>query len=821
MDNINGKTVKELINAMNLEEKASLCSGENFWELKGLKNLGIPSIMVTDGPHGLRKQKGDTDHVGLSDSVPATCFPTAVTLASSWDIDLLKQIGSALGLESRKENVAVLLGPGVNIKRSPLCGRNFEYFSEDPHLSGELASAFITGVQSHGVGTSLKHYAGNNQEYFRMTGNSVIDERCLREIYLPSFETAVKEAQPWTVMCSYNKLNGTYLSENNRMLNSILREEWGFEGLVVTDWGAANDRVPGIEAGLDLEMPGSGGINDRKIIKAVNEGRLDEAVLDTTVERVLNLILKALQNTTTEGNCPMDEQHRLAGRAAEESMVLLKNNNSILPLEKKGQIAVIGEFAEEPRYQGSGSSLINPWKLDSFLDEIGTEDSDNFSIIYAKGWTSDGDNHDKHQGVQTGNQLIDEALETAESADAVIFFAGLPLSCESEGFDRTHLRIPENQISLLRQLHKTGKKIIVVLQNGAPVEMPWLENCDAVIESYLGGQAGSGAVKRIIFGEVNPSGKLAESFPLKLEDCASTAFFPGTPRQVEYRESLYVGYRWFDSASKDVLFPFGFGLSYTTFEYGSPRLSAESIKAGDELHLSLDITNSGSRPGAEVVQLYVRDCESTVFRPDKELKGFTKLNLKPGETQTAEFTLDKRSFAFYDTDSCDWQIEGGDFDLLIGASSRDIRCRASVKVESDFIPPKADRDKLKSWYQPAATNDFAAADTAFAELLGGTVPVETPVKPYNINSTMSEIRKTITGRIIYAEVKKRMLSQFGFGESDDTNRSMVEHMVEEMPLRSIVLMGGGIISFERLEGLIDLMNGSPLRGIIRLMKKER
>ena len=810
MKRINGTEITELIGKMTLEEKASLCSGRNFWELQNIDRLGIPSIMVTDGPHGLRKQVGSSDHVGLADSLPATCFPTAVTLASSWDTALLNDVGRALGSESRRENVAVLLGPGVNIKRSPLCGRNFEYFSEDPFLSGELAAAFIRGVQSQGVGTSIKHYAANSQEFGRMVINSVVDERCLREIYLTAFEIAVKKSQPWTVMCSYNKLNGTYLSDNEKLLTGILRNEWDFKGAVVSDWGATNDRVTGIRVGMDLEMPGSEGINDRKIVEAIKNGSLDPAALDKAVERILSLIADALPGVTQNDNCDMDEQHQLACRAAEESMVLLKNDDGVLPLEKKGHIAVIGEFAQKPRYQGNGSSLINPWRLENFIDVLEKDITEGFSFTYTCGWRS--------RDEQNDTVLEQEALAAAEAADAVIMFAGLPEFQESEGFDRSHLRIPENQVRLLRLLHKTGKKIIVVLQNGAPVEMPWLDSCDALLESYLGGQAGALAAKHILFGEVNPSGKLAETFPLKLSDCASSGFFPGHARQVEYRESLYVGYRWFDSAAKEVLFPFGFGLSYTSFDYGTPALSAESFKADDELSLSVDITNSGSVAGAEIVQLYVCDRESTTFRPEKELKGFTKLFLEPGETKTAVFKLDKRSFAYWDTESSDWQIEAGAFELLIGSSSRDIRARIDLNVESGFIPSAAGKTALESWYKPGSDSSFNPTDKEYEALLGYTVPPLPAERPFHVNSMLSEIRVTFLGRIIYKLVERGMSQNFNSGGNESTTAEMMSHMLNEMPLRSLMLMGGGALSPRMLNALLDMMNGKVLKGLTRLIR---
>ena len=655
--------IKSLIQQMTLIEKASLCSGKDFWYLKGIERLGIPSIMVTDGPHGLRKQAGEADHVGLNESVPATCFPTASALAATWNRDLIYQVGRALGEECRQEKVGVILGPGANIKRSPLCGRNFEYFSEDPYLTGEIAKSHINGVQSQGIGTSMKHYAVNNQEFRRMTIDAVVDERALREIYLPGYEIAVKGAQPWTVMCSYNKINGTYACENPYLMTDILKDEWGHTGLVVTDWGAMNDRVAGLKAGVELEMPGTRNENDATIVAAVEAGQLNEDVLDRAVERILTLIFKAAETLDQDFACDMQAHHTLARRVAAEGAVLLKNDGDILPLQKTTRIALIGRFAKTPRYQGAGSSLMNPTRLDNLHDEIlkliGVD-----NLPYAPGYTEKGD--------QADESLIQEALTLAQRAEVVIICAGLTDLYETEGLDRSHMKLPPGHDALIQRIAAAHAKVVVVLSNGSPVEMPWVTDVACILEGYLGGQAGAGGIADILFGEVNPSGKLAETFPLKLEHTPVHPYFPGGPTTVEYRESLYVGYRYYDTVGQLVLFPFGHGLSYTRFEYRDLMLSHPQGANGEALTVTFKVKNTGKLAGKEVAQLYVRDVASTAFRPAKELKGFIKVALQPGEETSVTLELDRRAFAYYDPQLKDWRVEAGAFEILVGASSQDI-----------------------------------------------------------------------------------------------------------------------------------------------------
>ena len=656
------RDIKKLISQMTLEEKAGLCSGLDFWHLKGVERLGIPPIMVTDGPHGLRKQEQNADHVGINVSVPATCFPTAAGLASSWNRELVEKVGAALGEECQAEGVSVLLGPGANIKRSPLCGRNFEYFSEDPYLSSEMAASHIKGVQSQGVGTSLKHFAANNQEHRRMSVDAIVDERTLREIYLSSFEGAVKKGKPWTVMCSYNKVNGEYASEDEFLLTDILRDEWGFEGFVVSDWGAVNERVKGLEAGLDLEMPSSFGVGDSKIVEAVRNGILPEEILDKAVERVLNIIFKAVDNKKENATYDKEAHHQLAREVAKECMVLLKNEDKILPLKKQGTIAIIGEFAKRPRYQGGGSSHVNPTKLDDIYEQIKKSAGDNVNVIYAQGYSLEKDEVDEG--------LLKEAKHAAVQADVAVIFAGLPEHYESEGYDRQHMRMPESHCTLIEAVAQVQSNVVVVLSNGSPVEMPWLDKAKGVLEANLAGQTMGGAIADLLFGDANPSGKLSETFPKELSHNPSYLNFPGEGDKVEYREGIFVGYRYYDKKNLEPLFPFGYGLSYTTFEYSNLNISKNEILDTETVTVSVKVKNIGEITGKEVVQLYIRDIESSVIRPEKELKGFEKIELKPGEEKTVVFELDKRAFAYYNVDIGDWHVETGEFEILIGKSSR-------------------------------------------------------------------------------------------------------------------------------------------------------
>ncbi|MCI9314773.1 MAG: glycosyl hydrolase [Lachnospiraceae bacterium] len=665
--------IKELVAQMTLEEKASMCSGGDFWHTEAVERLGIPASMVSDGPHGLRKQNEQGDHLGVNDSIKAVCFPAGCGTAASFNRELLTKMGETLGNECQAEGVSVILGPAVNIKRSPLCGRNFEYYSEDPLVASEMAGALIHGVQSRNVGTSIKHFLANNQETRRMSSDSRVDERTLHEIYLAAFEGAVKKEKPWTVMCSYNKINGTYAAQNHLYLTETLRNQWGFDGYVMSDWGAVNNRVEDLKAGLDLEMPGSLGVNDKLIVGAVLSGELDEGVVDETVEHILNIVFRYEENRDKNAVFDKDKDHEMARKVAEETIVLLKNDG-VLPLSDQQKTAFIGKYAKSPRYQGGGSSHINSHKITSAL-----EAAEGLNVTYAQGFD---DKEDK-----TDDKLLAEAVETAKNADVAVIFAGLPDKFESEGFDRKHLAMPDCQNELIEKVAAVQPNTIVVLHNGSPVEMPWIDKVKGVVEAYLGGQAVGGAVCDILFGKVNPSAKLPETFPLRLEDNPSYLSYIGEGDVVEYREGIFVGYRYYDKKKMDVLFPFGYGLSYTTFEYSDLTVDKEQLKDTDTLKVSVNVTNTGSMAGKEVVQLYVADKESTVIRPVKELRDFAKVELAPGETKTVTFVLDKKAFAYYSVRIHDWHVESGEFDIMIGKSSRDIVLTKTVTVESTVKLP--------------------------------------------------------------------------------------------------------------------------------------
>ena len=666
--------IKELVAQMTLEEKAAMCSGADFWHTEAVERLGIPASMVSDGPHGLRKQDQEGDHLGVNDSIKAVCFPAGCGTAASFNRDLLREMGETLGNECQAEGVSVILGPAVNIKRSPLCGRNFEYYSEDPLVASEMAGALIQGVQSKNVGTSIKHFLANNQETRRLSSDSRVDERTLHEIYLAAFEGAVKKAKPWTVMCSYNKINGIYAAQNHQYLTETLRNQWGFDGYVMSDWGAVNNRVEDLKAGLDLEMPSSLGANDKLIVGAVLSGELDESVVDTAVEHILNIVFRYEENRDRNAVFDKDKDHEAARKVAEETIVLLKNEG-VLPLSDRQKVAFIGKYAKTPRYQGGGSSHINSHKITSALDAA--EGMDN--IIYAQGFD---DAEDK-----TDEKLLAEAVEAARGAQVAVIFAGLPEKFESEGFDRRHMSMPNCQNELIEKIAAVQPNTVVVLHNGSPIEMPWVDKVKGIVEAYLGGQAVGGAICDILFGKVNPSAKLPETFPLKLEDNPSYLSYIGEGDMVEYREGIFVGYRYYDKKKMDVLFPFGYGLSYTTFEYSNLTVDKERMKDTDTMRVSVDVTNTGAAAGKEIVQLYVADKESTVIRPVKELRDFAKVDLKPGETKTVTFTLDKRAFAYYSVNIHDWHVETGEFDILIGKSSRDIVLTKTVNVESTVKLP--------------------------------------------------------------------------------------------------------------------------------------
>jgi beta-glucosidase len=665
---------------LTLEEKASLTSGADFWTTTAIERAGVPSVMMTDGPHGLRKQSGGNDHVGLADSVPATCFPPAVGLSATFDPALAERVGAALGVESAIEDVAVILGPGINIKRSPLCGRNFEYMSEDPIVSGVMGAALVRGIQSQGVGASLKHFAANNQETDRLRVSSDVDPRPLREIYLRGFQRAVQDAQPWTVMCSYNRINGVYASEDPWLLTSVLRDEWGFEGLVVSDWGAVNDRVAGVGAGLDLEMPSSGGISDARVVAAVREGSLDESALDVVAGRVLDLVGKAQRRPAQAGPLDVDAHHALAREVAGRALVLLKNEGGMLPLNPAQKVAVIGAFATTPRFQGAGSSLINPTRLDTALEAI-VEYADEDAVSFAAGFSIDGSGD--------AEALRAEAAAAAAAADVAVVFIGLPASAESEGFDREHIDLPADQLAALDAVIAANPRTVVVLSNGGVVALPFAGAVPAIVEGWLLGQAGGSATADVLYGAVNPSGRLAETIPVRLEDNPSYGNFPGENGHVRYGEGLFVGYRWYDERGLDVTYPFGHGLSYTSFDYGRPTAS---LAANGDVLVRVAVTNTGSREGREVVQVYTSLGGSSVQRAPRELKAFESVAIEAGQTREVELTVRREDLAYWDIRVDRWIVEGGAYDVHVGASSRDIRGVAAVEVPGDelVLPATAD-----------------------------------------------------------------------------------------------------------------------------------
>lgn len=797
-----------LLDSLGLEEKIPLLSGADYWHLRPVARLGIPSIMVADGPHGLRKQAGSDDQLGLGDSLPATCFPSAVTLASSWDRAVLHRVGVALARECLAERVSVLLGPGINIKRSPLCGRNFEYYSEDPFLAGTLASSFIDGVQSQGVGTSLKHFAVNNQETYRMVVDAVVDRRTLMEIYLAGFEIAVTRSRPWTVMCSYNKLNGIHASEHAWLLDEVLRRGWNFNGAVISDWGATNDRVASLKAGLDLDMPGSGGAWDAMVGDAVASGRLAQATIDGAVGRILELVDKARPALDSEARQDPDTHHALAQWAAEQSMVLLKNDGGTLPLSSEQRIAVVGAFATEPRYQGAGSSQVHPTRLDAAWQHI----AERADSLFAPGFDV--------ARAEPDAALEDQALRIASGRDVVVFFAGLPAALESEGFDRTDLRLPANQERLLQRLlaaGHVGQRLVVVLSNGGPVEMPWIDDVGAVLEGYLGGQAGGAATARLLFGDATPSGKLAETFPLRLDDTPAHPYFPGTARTAEYREGLYVGYRYYDTASIPVLFPFGHGLSYTSFEYDDLSLSAASMHEDEQLLVQCTIRNTGGRAGGEVVQLYIHPVDSVVYRPEQELKAFEKVHIQTGGSVRVAFSLDRRAFAFFDTESGAWQVESGRYEIRVGSSSRDIRLTDYVNVASAFRhvgDPRTDT-RLAPYYGAEVAGGHVVPDTAFEALLGRPIEPSSEALEFNLDTPIVALGSRLSGRLFIGAL--RLMLEREAGRSPSLQGAIPTEALLEMPVRALVLLGKGRFSFRQATALVDLLNGHPLRAVRGLL----
>lgn len=743
--------IKELISKMTLEEKASLCSGADNWRTKEIQRLGIPSISLVDGPHGLRKQERKTDHLGINDSKKAICFPAACATASSFDIDLMNRLGQILGEECIFEEVNVLLGPAVNIKRTPLCGRNFEYLSEDPYLAGMMAAAYIRGVQSKGVGTSLKHFALNNQETNRMTISSEVSERVIREIYLPAFEIAIKEAKPRSIMCSYNRVNGEYVSESQKFLTEILREGWNYDGCVVSDWGAVNDRVKGLSVGLDLEMPSSGGYNDKQIVNAVKEGRIDEGVLNKSVENILNLVFDNNNYRNFQDGFDMEKAHRIAEDIETECAILLENNG-ILPLKEGIRVAYLGEFAQNPRYQGGGSSHVHSYKVVSAIDAANDK---NRSFVYEKGF-SVVDNEMKESDLK-------KACQVASESDVAVIFAGLPEIMESEGYDRTSMELPALQNKLIEEVLKVQSNVVVVLHNGSPIEMPWASKVSAILEMYLGGQGVGEACDRILYGEANPSGRLAESFPYRLQDNPSYLHFPGNDKRVYYGEGIFVGYRYYDTKNVPVRYAFGHGLSYTEFEYSDLKFSTDKMSDNERLTISLKVKNIGKVAGKEVIQLYIAPNCGKIKRPLKELKGFKKIHLLPSEEREVFMEISARDLSYFDEDMQDWYAPSGEYQVLIGHASDDIRLKDTI----EFCNNKKQNLHV----------DFT---TTFGQILDN-------------DKTAPIIIGLLTPLIDAVESAENMSEEY---------KKLGEKVIREMPLKSFL----GQIPGEQLERLIYQLN---------------
>lgn len=782
-----------------IERRVALLSGSGFWATEPIEEVGLDSVVLTDGPHGLRLQPDGADHLGIGESVPATCFPTASSLAASWDLELLESVGAALGRECRAHDVGLLLGPGMNIKRHPAGGRNFEYFSEDPLLSGRLAGAMVRGIQSEGVGACLKHFVANNHESYRMVCDVIVDERTLREIYLRGFELAVNESSPWAVMTSYNLVNGDYVADSERLLDGVLRTEWGFDGLVVTDWGGINDRVAATRAGLDLEMPSSGGAHDGVVVDAVESGELDEHFVTDRATTVATFVARATAEQAARGRGSVDEvaHHRLARRAAAAGTVLL-TNDGVLPLPDDTDIGVIGAFADEPRFQGAGSSHVVPTRVDDARRHL--EERLTGRVAYAPGY-------DPVTGTSTP-AMLREAIDLARSVEVPVVFVGLPGLDEAEGCDRTSLDLPPSHDELVAAVCAANQRTVVVLTNGAPVFLPWSDRPAAIVEAYLGGQAVGGAIVDVLVGDSEPGGRLAESFPASTVFPAEENFHDGG-RQVQYREGLYVGYRFHESARVAPAFAFGHGLSYTTFDWQPPVVSG----TGCDLTVEIAVHNVGDRPGSEVVQLYVCDLDSTVYRPDRELRAFAKVHLEPGTSDTVRLTLDDRAFAFYDVDAQRWRVEGGHYEFLLGASSRDIRHRLTVEIDGER--PTGSTDAAPSGSGGPGDDRFVADDARFEAMLGHAIPAPTPVLPFTVNTVVEELDATRLGRIAqsgFLRIAKRQSAKLLGDDPDPVLQMLSRQMIREAPLRFLISMSGGAGSIKAFEGLTKLLSTLRITG---------
>ena len=773
---------------MKLEEKAALLSGKGEWQTWDFERLGIPSMYCSDGPNGVRRQAGAGDHLGLNPSLPATCFPTAATVANSWDPELGEEIGRALGEEARVQGVHVLLGPGLNIKRSPLCGRNFEYFSEDPYLAGKMAAGYVRGIQSQGAYACPKHFAVNSQEMRRMAMNAVVDERTLREIYLTGFEIAVKEGGAGALMTSYNQVNGTYANENTHLLRDILRGEWGYDGIVITDWGGSNDHIKGVEAGSDLEMPTPGFDSARQIVAAVKDGRLAESAVDECVDRLLEAVFTLVKEEGRPEQFDEKAHHEIARKAAAQSAVLLKNEDGILPLKKGARVALIGDFAFDPRYQGAGSSMVNTTMLDNMADLIGQYD-----LVLAgasKGYKRTG---------EEDAALAKEAVDLARTADVVLYCFGLDELSESEGVDRTHMRIPQNQISLLESLARVNKNVVGILSAGAPVEMPWHYCLKGLIHGYLYGQAGAGAMLDILTGRVNPSGRLNETYPVRYEDTPAFRYYPSEERNSEYREGLYVGYRYYDTSKVRVMYPFGFGLSYTEFTFSDLKVDGTGV--------SFTVTNTGKADGAEVAQLYVGLPGAKVYRPEKELKGFAKVFLKAGESREVRIPFDDKTFRYWNVRTGRWEIEGGAYQIMIGASCADIRLQTGVNVEGTTEEYPYFTNRMPAYYSGLIQQ---VVDQEFEALLGTKIPSGKWAGELTANDAICQMyyAKSAIARFAY-----KKLTQMKKKSEDAGKPDLNILFIYNMPFRAIAKMTGGMVSSEMVDGIVTMVNGHLFRGL--------
>ena len=784
---------QDIIEKMTIEEKAAFLSGKGEWQTRDFERLGIPSIFCSDGPHGIRKQAGAGDHLGLNASLPATCFPTAATIANSWDTELGEELGKTLGEEAMAEGVNVLLGPGLNIKRSPLCGRNFEYFSEDPYLAGKMAASYVRGIQSKGVYACPKHFAVNSQELRRMAMNSVLDERTLREIYLTGFEIAVKEGKAKTIMSAYNEVNGTYANENKHLLTDILRDDWEFDGIVITDWGASNDHALGVAAGSNLEMPNPGLDSARELIAAVESGKISIEDVDARVDELLDAVMTLYVNAQGKSDSfDTHAHHKVARKAAAESTILLKNEDNILPLKAGAKVAVIGDFAFVPRYQGAGSSLVNPTKVETIQEMIGSYDIQ--VIGSCRGYSRTGE-----EDAATKK----EALDIASRADYVLFFFGLNEDSESEGMDRTHMRIPQNQINLLQELGQVNHNLIGIISAGSAIEMPWHHYLKAMLHCYLNGQAGAGAVLDILTGRVNPSGKLSETIPRRLEDTPAYRYYPSQERTSEYRESLYVGYRYYDTADVPVLYPFGFGLSYTKFEYSDLNVNDKGV--------SFTIKNTGKVDGAEVCQLYVGLDKAKVFRPKKELKGFAKVFLKAGESKKVEISFDDKTFRYWNTKTNKWEVEGGEYQVMVGASSADIKLCDTVKIEGTNAElPYTEKD-IPVYYTGKIQT---VADADFEKLLGRSIPDGKWSGQLTSNDAICQLYYAKSGLARFAYKRLTAMKK----KADESGKPDLNVLfIYNMPFRAMAKMTGGAVSMDMVDGIVSLVNGHFFSGLGKII----